>query len=371
MSINKLLQKIDLCSECEVCLETCPVYKAAPKEEFSPLARLKAAKKIFLKEEIAPQMIESIYSCLKCCLCSSICPQGIDIPNIVHEARVSLAERGLGPLKKHQKVIAGIQKLGNSVNGDPSKRVAWLPEEFPKKESDTLFFVGCLPSYLVQECARSSYLLLKKLDIDFMLLQDEGCCGVYFYDSGRVDLAQETFEQNAERFKKLGIKKLIVSCAGCYRCFKRYYPRLLNQVDFEIFHITEVLFSLLQEKKIKPKTSGLEVTYQDPCRLGRMEKLYHEPRKLLELCGVTIQEMPQYKEKAFCCGAGAGIRSVYPAISLKLSTTLLDQAPVSPVITSCPFCAFNLNYASKKTARDKEIIYITTLLDTLLPPPKK
>lgn len=365
MPYEKMLAEIDLCNECGACEEVCPIYKVNNNDLFTPLARLQIAKKVFLNIELTDEEKESIYNCPKCYLCSKVCPQGIDIPGIIHEARVCLAKKGAGPLEKHKKIISGLQNLGNAVNGDPAKRLEWLPEPFPEKESDTLFFVGCLPSYVVTECARSSYFLLKKLNVDFMLLKDEGCCGVYLYDSGRTDLAKELFAKNIERFANLGIKRLIVACAGCYRCFKRYYPQLLGDMDIEVVHITELLAELLKGKE-KVLDEKLEVVYQDPCRLGRMENLYQEPRQVLQALGVTVQEMPKNREEALCCGAGSGLRSVFPDLSLKLAGELLDSAPVDSLVTSCPFCAFQLSYAARKLKKDRNIIYIATLLNSLL-----
>jgi Fe-S oxidoreductase len=272
----------------------------------------------------------------------------------------------LGPLEAHNKIIEGIQGLGNSVNGDPARRLDWLPEEFPRRESNTLFFVGCLPSYMVKDCATSSYLLLKKLDVDFMILPDEGCCGIYFHEVGRHDLAREKFEENCDRFKRLGITRLIVACAGCYRCFKRFYPQLLGSTEFEVVHIIELLPSLLKERGMKIEGKQREITYQDPCRLGRLEGFYDEPREALKLCGVEVKEMKQSRERASCCGAGGAVRSVYRDLSLKMGTAILEQAPTDLVVTPCPFCNFNLSYASRKTGSDKKVAYITeVVLDAL------
>ena len=363
----ELMESLELCDECQACLNVCPTYKATQNIEFSPIGRIKTARKLLQDGEVTPQMIESIYNCPECHLCLNVCPYKIDVPAIVEQSRIELVKSGLGPLEGHNRIIDGIQRLGNSVNGDPSQRLDWLPEEFPQREASTLFFVGCLPSYLVKDAASSSYLLLKKLGVDFMILQDEGCCGIYFYEVGRLDLAREKFTENADRFKKLGIKKIIVACAGCYRCFKRFYPQLLGSIDFEVLHIIQLLPSLLKEKVIKVEQKGIEVTYHDPCRLGRLEGFYDEPREALRLCGVKVNEIPENRENAPCCGAGGAVRSVYRDLSLKVATSILDQAPTSTIVTSCPFCEFNFSYTARKTERDKKVAYITETILQALP----
>jgi len=361
-----LMKSLELCDECGLCLEGCPTYKATQNDQFSPIGRIKAARKLFQSEEVTPQMIESIYNCPECHLCSSVCPYDIDVPEMVTQSRIELVRRGLGPLERQNIIIEGIQRLGNAVNGDPARRLDWLHEEFPTHESSTLFFIGCLASYLVKAVATSSYLLLKKLGVDFMILADEGCCGIYYHEVGKLDRTREKFEENTDRFKKLGIKRVIVACSGCYHCFKRLYPQLLGGIDFEVVHIIQLLPSLLKERGIKMEPKGTEVTYHDPCRLGRLEGFYDEPRQALELCGVKVNEIPENRENALCCGAGAAVRSVYRDLSLKIATNLLDQAPVSPIVTPCPFCQFNLSYTIHKTGGNQKIAYITeTILKAL------
>lgn len=361
--MTEIVEQAELCDECEACLEVCPTYKADQNSDLSPIGRIRAARGIFQGKEITPQMVETIYTCLECSLCTNICPYNIDVPEIVHQSRVELVIRGLGPLKEHNSVTEGIQRLGNSVNGDPAKRLDWLPEEFPTHESTTLFFAGCLASYLVKDAAVSSYLLLKKLGVDFMILRDEGCCGLYYPWVGKMDFAREKFQENTDRFERMGIKKIIVVCAGCYDCFARLYPRVLGSTDFEVVHIAQLLPSLLQEREIKVEEKGIEVTYHDPCGLGRLEGIYDEPRQALELCRIKVNELAENRENAPCCGGGAAVRAVYRDMCLKIASGILDQAPVSPIVTPCSFCQFNLGYAARKTGSDKKIAY---LADTIL-----
>jgi len=357
-----VIRQAECCTECGLCLDSCPTYKATQEILFSPMQRLKTAAAVCDNQEIRPEQLESMYNCPKCMRCEAACPEKIDIVRVVHTAREKIAERGLGPSDRHNAVIDNILATGNAVNGDPGKRLDWLPEPFPDHESDTLLFLGCLPSYLVKEAARSSYLVLKKLGYDFMILQDEGCCGTYLYESGRTDLAKELFQKNAERFASLGIKKIVVPCNGCLKCFKYFYPELLGETGFSVQHVVEAIRPLLAENRDALKKLGKTVTYQDPCRLARGEKMCSEPREILTMCGLDLEEMDHSGEDALCCGAGGGIRSVYRKLSLELAGKLLEEVKTDTLVSTCPFCTFNLNFASSRKKMDREVVYFTSFV---------
>jgi heterodisulfide reductase subunit D len=361
-------QEISRCTECEVCLEVCPTYKTTGELLFSPLHRLKTALGIFSGEKPDPLLIESIYNCPKCMKCEMVCPENIKITDIVHKTREELVRKGLGPLSRHDEIIQGILDSGNSVNGDPAKRLDWLPEEFNARESETLLYMGCLPSYLVKDAATATYLVLKKLGVDFMILEDEGCCGTYMYEAGRTDIAADFFRKNMERFKSLGIKNIIVPCNGCLKCFKYFYPNLLGETGFVVQHALEVILEKLKDNPSIIHSLPRDITYQDSCRLSRGEGVIEEPRELLRMCGANIKE-PEAdinRENTPCCGAGAGIRSVYRDLSMQIAADLLAGFPADKIISACPFCTFNLNYTSRKKEMGKETTYFTKfVLDAL------
>jgi heterodisulfide reductase subunit D len=357
-----IIKEINRCTECEACLDVCPTYRATGELLFSPQYRLKTAEQIFNGASPDSKMIESIYNCPKCMQCESVCPENLPITAIMHGTREELVRKGFGPLEQHDKIIKGILDTGNSVNGDPSKRLEWLPEKFPKNESDTLLYLGCLPSFLVKNSAASTYLVLKKLGIDFMLLEDEGCCGTYIYESGRRELAGEYFQKNTDRFRSLGIKHIIAPCNGCLKCFKYFYPEILGDTGFTVSHALEVVYDKLKANTEVLSKVRQKVTYQDSCRLARGEHLTEEPRELLEMCGIEIEEPEKYGENAPCCGAGAGIRSVYRDLSMEIAANLLNSTPSDSLVSACPFCAFNLNYASRKKELGKNTVYITDII---------
>lgn len=357
-----LLEQAKACTECGLCLEACLVYQVTGEVLFSPIERLKIAIELFGEKAISEQRLESINNCLACMRCESVCPEGIKLTEIVFQARNELSKRGLGPPERQKKVIEGILTAGNGVNGDPEKRLEWLPEEFPRKQSDTLFYIGCLGSYQLKDAAASSYLVLKKLGFDFMLLEDERCCGGILYENGRIDMAEEFFQRNIEKFNSLGIKTVVVLCPVCLKCFKYYYPKVLGNTDISIRHIVEVIYDLLKQNPALLKKVQRTLTYHDPCPLARKVGITEEPRRILNWCGAELKEMEESGEEALCCGAGGGVRVAYRDLSLGIASRVLNMAETESIVSACPFCVFHLNYASRKRELTKNVTYFTNIV---------
>jgi heterodisulfide reductase subunit D len=364
--MEKILDQIVSCTACEECMELCPTYQITGERLFSPMHRLQTVREVLEDGTVSEQMVESLYNCPKCMACETVCPVEIKITQVVDAGRRMLVKRGLGPLERGKKIIEGILKKGNAVNGDPSKRLAWLPESFPRKESETLLFLGCLPSYLVKDAASASYLVLKRLGIDFMILEDEGCCGTYIYEAGDIDLAREYFQRNVDRFTSLGVKKLIVPCNGCLKCFKYFYPEVLGDFPFQISHVVEVIYEALKENRSILEKVKRALVYQDACRLARGENITEGPRELLTWCGAEVKDTERNREQTPCCGSGGGIRSLYRDLSTEMASRLLKMAPRHMVVSTCPFCTFQLRSTAQGKEIDKEVVYFSTIvLDSL------
>lgn len=360
------MNHITACTGCEECLSACPTYQITGERLFSPDHRLQTVQKVSDGGAVSDQMIESLYNCTKCMACETVCPEGIKITNVVDAGRRMLVERELAPLGRGKKIIQGIVKNGNAVNKAPDKRLTWLPESFTPRESETLLFLGCLPSYLVKDVASSSYLLLKRLGIDFMILEDEGCCGTYIYEAGNLALAEEYFQKNVARFSSLGIKKIIVPCNGCLKCFKYFYPEVLGHFPFEISHLMEVAYNILKQNPSRLNKIERKFVFQDACRLARGEGITEEPRELLSWCGVEVKDMERNRKQTPCCGSGGGVRSLYHDLSSKMAAGLLDMTQDRQIVSSCPFCTFQLRATAKEKNIDKEVTYFSSIvLDSL------
>jgi Fe-S oxidoreductase len=358
------LEMIGKCIECDQCSLACPIYNYTHKEVDTPRSRIQIAKKVFNKEKIAPDEFEAIYNCPKCEKCELTCPSDIKISKIVGKAREELFKQGYELVPGHQKLREGIIQNRNSVKGDPAHLLDYLPENFTFDEnSTTLFYAGCLPGYFLKDVATSSVQILKKIGISFKIIKEEICCGSPLMDIGDTETATLFFKENLEIFEKNRVKELIVSCAGCYRCFKEFYSEVLG-VSINVRHIIEVIAEALKEGKIKFKKLDKKVIYHDPCHLSREFGMYEPPRAVLKEAAENLVEFITTRQAADCCGADSAVRAGYTDLSVQIALKRVDSAVERADIltTTCPFCTFNLNYARKKNNRDLEIQYITNFL---------
>ncbi|MBN1801835.1 MAG: (Fe-S)-binding protein [Candidatus Lokiarchaeota archaeon] len=363
-----LLNQVQSCIECGLCLDFCDTFQVTQDEFKSPRGRLKIAGKIFSGQEVSNEEIIGIYTCTLCAACDLKCQQEIEISEIVHATKVKLVSKKLGPLPNHEKIIQGIVDAGNSVGGIAEERLNWLSEDYKKqesfeeKESDTLLFLGCMSSFRVQESALAPYIILRNANYDFKILKKEPCCGEYIYSTGKIELSKQLFKENIDLFRRIGVKNLIVTCGGCLYAFDTVYRKYFKDFDIKVRHVVDVIYELEKEGKIELKSLNKSITYHDPCRLGRKYKngpLYHEAREILKKCGVNVKEISENHDDCPCCGAGSGIRGVNSTLSINIGKKTLGNLKTEEIVSSCPLCIFNFRYANYKNSMDKLCKYIT------------
>jgi Fe-S oxidoreductase len=195
----------------------------------------------------------------------------------------------------------------------------------------------------IKEISDDTEELLEKAEINYNILDNEGCCGSVLLRTGFQDDALEIMQETLNHLKG---EKVLVSCAGCYRTFKIDYPELLGE-EIEVIHTSQFFHQLIQEGKIQPVLTEDEVTYHDPCHLGRHMGEYEIPRRVIEPYS-KLMEMERNREHARCCGAGGGVRSAFPVLSSEIARMRIEDAKstgAKTLVTCCPFCILNLDSA--------------------------
>lgn len=206
-----------------------------------------------------------------------------------------------------------------------------------------IYFRGCVVREKLPRIEMATKQILEKAHIDYHILDDEECCGSFLLRTGFSDDAREVMTKTAEKLKG---EKVIVSCAGCYNTLKNDYKDLLG-VELDVIHTSMLFESLINEGTIKPGKLPVNVSYHDPCHLGRHCGEYQAPREVLKSIA-NLVEMERIKENSRCCGAGGGVKSAYPEIATKLAQRRINDAletDADILVTSCSFCLINLQGA--------------------------
>lgn len=339
------------CVQCGTCRSVCPVFDVVGWESANTRGRMLIIKSLLEGRPPSEDVLSSLASCTTCGICAAKCPAGANPPEVVEAARAQLVKCGV-TTEAQEKLKTAVMTSGNSF-GETRNRLHWLSDtersKLPQK-SDYVYFVGCFDSYRYPEFAKKTFEVLQRFGVT--LLPDEQCCASPLLRTGFREDAGKVMEHNLEQIRKVGAHTVITGCAGCYTTLKNNYPE-----ELRVISLPEFLAEHLAELNLK--RLDLTVTYHDPCHLGRHNKVYDAPRKVIQaIC--TLKEMKNIKENSRCCGGGGGVRIGYPDISLELARKRLEDVPedVDYIVTSCPLCVRNLRDAG----RDIEIIDIVELV---------
>ncbi len=278
------------CERCGTCLEQCPFLHLpieSAKEEISKMIETRNSQKI-------------IKNCASCSYCNAICPTGSNPYALIREIRLKNYRdngvRSLGLIT--EEIPHNLMSIALEINTDEKQRELNKYENPPK--SSKMFYVGCGIPYCFPDLTQT------KLFGDLPLLGGmEYCCGGYIHSYFGEDEAKIRGLELYEKFKTLGVEKLITFCPGCDAMIKGVYPSIIEGFNVEGQTIIDYFIEKYHQGELKIKKKiNQRITFQDPCPWRNLDrKIYDGPREFLEIIGAEVVEMKHNKEKSLCCGA--------------------------------------------------------------------
>ncbi|MFC3963449.1 (Fe-S)-binding protein [Nocardia jiangsuensis] len=308
---------------------------------------------------------EVLWSCTTCGACVEQCPVDIEhVDHIIDMRRYQVLIESEFP-SELAGLFKNLENKGNPWGQNAKDRLNWINEiEFDVpvygKDAESfdgyeyLFWVGCAGAYedRAKKTTKAVAELLATAGVKFMVLgQEETCTGDSARRAGNEFLFQQLAMQNIETLNAVfdGVedrkKKIVVTCAHCFNALNNEYPQVGG--TYEVVHHTQLLNRLVRQKKLVPVAPVAQnITYHDPCYLGRHNKVYNAPRELMAASGSTLVEMPRHGERSMCCGAGGARMWMEEQLGKRVNIDRVDEAlSTSPtkIATGCPFCRVMLH----------------------------
>jgi len=217
-----------------------------------------------------------------------------------------------------------------------------------QKDSDTLFFMGCLSSMKVPRFTLNAIKYMLSKGHHFTILDREICCGIPLLDSGESATLEELMKKNVEIFNSKGFKKIICLCPACYDVFVNLYKGIKAEVVF--------IADFLEPLKNKRSES---ISIQHLCQLenrGRKD-VSSKVEKVLMESGFKIMA----DEKHWCCGGGMGMMHIIENIE-KIARIRVNDFHGDFLTTYCPSCYHILKLFSKREKIKPELVDTFKLL---------
>lgn len=363
------------CTECGRCKVSCPAYLTG--KPLSPQKLILDIKKHLLdvgplllasrnrgsEQSSIPVLIHSsdeILSCTTCGACLSVCPVLNRHVDIIVELRRNLVYNGTfdqGHKRALQRTTDNFNPWGMPWN-TRSKNIG-VEEVKEGQRYDVLYWVGCAASFddRAREIARAISKILETAGIKVGILGTrEKCCGDFARRIGDEGLFQMLALENIETINRFRFDAILTHCPHCYNTLKNEYHQF--GANFEVFHHTEFILSLISNRMIKLDKMKRNIVYHDPCYLGRHNGIYNEPRRILSLISQQIPELPRSFEKSFCCGAGGGHMWKDAETGKRMSNERVEEIIASgakTVATACPFCLLMFEEALQVKGLGEEI----------------
>ena len=361
------------CMKCTVCTAYCPVVQVNPRYP-GPKQAGPDGERLRLKDPIF--FDEALKYCLNCKRCEVACPSGVNVADIIQEARMKygkskprLRDRilastdvmgplavpfapvvnfatGLGVTKAVLHATMGIDRHRTFPKYSSRTFEAWFrrnaSKEQRKYDNKVAFFHGCYVNYNYPALGKDFVKIMNAIGYGVELLDKEQCCGVAMISNGMYDGAVKHARNNVSALSKAVDKglKILTTSSTCTFTMRDEYPSLLkvdnSAVRDSILLATRFIYEQVESGAVKLAFKDgykARIAYHTPCHMEKLGWGVFSKAILARIPGVEFTALDSN-----CCGISGtyGFKKENYGVSQAIGKPLFDQiASVNPDFVAC------------------------------------
>jgi iron-sulfur cluster protein len=366
------------CIRCGACSNACPSFMAVGGHQFGhiytgPIGLVLTPFHHGLDQADLPNTL-----CTQCNACQQICPVDIPLPRQILEhrrqGRKSLRKKALLGVWKRPELADRLLRAGAPFSGliPGAPKLARVPYRDRADGSDRgdeplTIFASCMVDRMLPEAAVALRQIADTAGYRVEFPKGQWCCGLIAANAGDFPGGADLHRRLVE---SLGNSKgpIVTPSASCFGALTIDAPdwgaRTDEPLRTRFRDSTRFVLELLSRRPELVKTEGttVKIAYHDSCQTLRQLGLKTEPRRVLELAGYEVVEIPDI---ANCCGFGGTFSLDWPRVADRLAQWKLDaivKTGCTVVASDNPGCLIHIQTAARQRRMDLRVAHVLELV---------
>ena len=378
------------CIRCGACSNACPPFMAVGGHQFGyiyngPIGLVLTPFHHGLDEADLPNTL-----CTQCNACQEACPVDIPLPRQILEhrryGRKSMRKRALLGLWERPALADRVLRAGAPFTGlvggapqlatRPYRDIAPGPRASAASDGEPLtIFASCMVDRAMPQAAVALERIASAAGFRVGFPKAQWCCGLISANAGDFAGASVLNTSLAESLRD-SKGPIVTPSASCFGAFTIDAPdwgaNAGSDLASRFRDSTRFVLELLESRPDLVRAAGrpLKVAYHDSCQSLRQLGLKSEPRRLLELAGYEVIDIPDI---ANCCGFGGTFSFEWPEVAARLARWKLEaiaQTGCSVVASDNPGCLVHIAANARSRRQKLRVAHVLELVAERLTNPE-